>query len=43
MREGQSGVRRGRPRCPYNAGSAGVVGGIGYPTRTCNWGVGFGD
>jgi hypothetical protein len=31
--------RRGSPRYPYNAGSAGLVDGAGYPARI--WGVGF--
>ena len=30
------GYRRGSPRCSYNAGSAGLVDGAGYPTR--EWG-----
>jgi hypothetical protein len=36
----RAGLGRGRPRYPYNAGSVGVMEGIGYPT--CNWGEGFG-
>ena len=33
--------RRGFPRYPYNAGSAGLVDGAGYPAS--KWGVGVGD